>query len=163
MKKPVLSIIAIASLLAAAPAFAGSIYKTEPATSEEKAAGKVLELLDAKRRAGDARGASELYAEDAVLKFYWGSQNELHVKEGRTSIRATLSSASIQKVEFHDVATKKVDDKTVKATGRMKIYIFAFGIDWLKEPEVNWELRLDSDGRWRIYMEEQSRAAAVKQ
>ncbi len=160
MKKLVLSLIAI--LLVAVPAFAASIYKAEPSTDAEKAAGQVLELLDAKRRANDARGASELYSEKGVLKFYWGSQNELKVMEGRMSIYVALSSANVQGAELSDVVVKAVDDKTVEATGRMAIKIFAFGAKFLKTSEVTWKLRLE-DGKWLIALEEQSQAPTVRQ
>lgn len=164
MKKIVLSIIAVLMLaLIAIPAFAfaGSIYKTEPATEAEKAAGKVLEALHERRKANNARGASELYAEKAIYKFHWGSQNELHVKEGRMSIYVALSGATLQGAELSDVTVKVVDDKTVKATGCMLIKIFAFGAKFLKNPEVKWKLCLED--KWQICYEEHSQAPAVRQ
>lgn len=151
----------IAAVLVPIPAFAGSIYKTEPTTEAEKAVGKVLEALDSKRRANDARGASELYSEKAVMKFYWGSQDELKVMEGRLKIYVALSSATLQKAELYDVIIK-VGGDSADATGRMKTYINAFGSSWLKEPEVKWQLRLEN-GQWLISSEEQSRVMAVRQ
>ncbi len=159
MKRWVLFIIA--ALLVAIPASAVSIYKVEPTTDAEKAVGAVLEQLHAKRSANDARGASELYAQNAVMKFYWGSTNELKVAEGRMRIYIALSSAAIQKAELSDVTVKIISGQEAEATGHVKIHISAFGNNYLKEPEVKWQLIGDND-KWSILREEHSQVPAVR-
>lgn len=161
MKKLAVS-FALMAVFVAAPAFAASIFKVEPATEAEREVGKVLEAFATKHSAGDARGASELYTEDAVYKYFWGPWNEPKTAEGRMKIYIVYSAGNVTGVKYHDVSVTKVEGDKAEATGSYVLRATALGFNFRRTADRAWKLRRDTDGQWRIYLDETSNALLTR-
>ena len=85
VKKLVFSIIAV--LLIAISAFA--------ATEDETAVAKVLETFAAKAAERDSRGMANLFVEDGVMKYFYGTVNEPKIAEGRMKIYIVFSFGNV--------------------------------------------------------------------
>ena len=107
MKKRIVILLISLAFFAPLPAMAASVFKSEPATPEGKEVMKTFEQFVAVRLAGNARGASEFYTEDAVIKYHFGFQNEVKTAEGRNAIYALFSVASLQTSEYTDTRLSK--------------------------------------------------------
>ncbi len=155
-------LFAVLALFVAGPAFAASVFKVEPATEAEKEVGKALEAFATKHSAGDARGASELYTEDAVYKYFYGTQNEPKTAEGRMKIYIVYSFGQVTGVKYHDMLIRKVDGDKAEATGSYVLRATAFGLNFRRSADRAWKLRRDTDGQWRIYLDETLNAVMTR-
>ena len=116
---------------------------------------QVLETLAARPAAGDARGASELYSENEVLKTCDAFQCELKTADSRLKVYITFSAAKIVKVEYKDVAVSKINGDVAEANGKISVYVDAFGIKWRKDSDVVWKLTR-KNGAWLIELDDET-------
>ena len=137
-------------------------YKQAPTTDDEKAVAQVFETLAAKATR-DARGGSELYTQDAVIRWFSGTQNEPRVTEGRDKIYVLFSTALAQKFELRDLAIKAEGDKA-EATGRTTVTFFIGSLNqnFVRQEERTWKLRREAEG-WRIYEQEARNSVLTRQ
>jgi hypothetical protein len=119
-------------------------------TEDEKAVAKVVEEVMAKRRAGDARGASEFFTEDAVITYHWGAQNEVRKAEGKNAIYVLFSSAGTQKIDYEDYAITRIEGDRAEVVGRTRNYSTSGALNFVRVSKLASKLRR-TDGRWRYY------------
>jgi len=139
VKKLVFSIIAV--LLIAISAFA--------ATEDETAVAKVLETFAAKAAERDSRGMANLFVEDGVMKYFYGTVNEPKIAEGRMKIYIVFSFGNVTGYKVEDIKVTKVDGDSAQATGRVIVRATAFGANFRRESEVAWRLKR-VEGAWQI-------------
>ncbi len=142
MKKLVLSIIAV--LLLAVPAFAGT-------AEDEAAVAKVLETFAAKAAVKDAHGMADLFTEDAVMNYFWGTINEPKKAEGRMKIYIVFSAGNVTSHKVEDVKITKTEGDLAEATGLVIVRASGFGMNFRRESEVTWQLKR-INGSWLIYL-----------
>ncbi len=154
MKKTILLLSISLAFFAPLPAMAASIFKSEPATPEGKEVMKAFEQFVALRLAGDARGASEFYTEDAAIKYHFGFQNEVKMAEGRNAIYILFSGASRQTAEYTDYEVVKAEGDQAEVIGRLRAsFIGPNAWTLVRDSKVLSKLR-KSGGQWRIYYSE---------
>ena len=155
--------LAVLTLGMAAQAYAPEpniSFKQPPTTDDEKAVAQVFETIAAKATR-DARGVSELYTQDAVVRWFFGLQNEPRVTEGRDKIYILFSTATAQRFELRDLIVKVQGDRA-EATGRTSVTFFSFGLNWLRQEERIYKLRREPEG-WRIYHQEGQNSVLSRQ
>ena len=164
MKRKLVVALSITIFVLAARAHAATpiiTFKQPPATDDERAIAQVMETLAAKMTS-DARGASELYTQDAVIRWFFGSQSRRRLTEGRESIYFFYSSTAIQSVELTNI-TIRVTGEHAEANGHVSLGTSRrFGrkglMSFLREEERTWRLRREPEG-WRIYYSDAQNSA----